>query len=73
MSLLGVNEIFILILCLLLPFTLAYLVKNTDVNWYAIIIITLMFSLLVASYLIKNNKKNQYSLKSFILKSKTKK
>ena len=66
-------KFFILILCLLLPFTLAYLIKNTDINWYTIIIITSLFGLLVASYLIKNNKQNQYSLKDFILKSKTKK
>ena len=64
---------FILILCFLLPFILAYLIKNTDINWFTIIIITLLFGLLVASYLIKNNKQNQYSLKGLILKSKTKK
>ena len=64
---------FILILCFILPFILAYLIKNTDINWFTIIIITLLFGLLVASYLIKNNKQNQYSLKSLILKSKTKK
>ena len=64
---------FILIFCFLLPFILAYLIKNTDINWFTIIIITLLFGLLVASYLIKNNKQNQYSLKGFILKSKTKK
>ena len=66
-------KFFILILCFLLPFILAYLIKNTDINWFTIIIITLLFGLLVASYLIKNNKENQYSLKGFILKSKTKK
>ena len=66
-------KFFILILCFLLPFILAYLIKNTDINWFTIIIITLLFGLLVASYLIKNNKQNQYSLKGFILKSKTKK
>ena len=66
-------KFFILILCFLLPFTLAYLIKNTAINWYTIIIITLLFGLLVASYLIKNNKQNQYSLKNFILKSKIKK
>ena len=66
-------KFFILILCFLLPFTLAYLIKNTDINWYTIIIITLLFGLLVASYLINNNKQNQYFLKGFIFKSKTKK
>ncbi len=64
---------FILVLCMLLPFCLAYLIKNTNLDWYYVLIVTIMFGLLVASYLIKNNEKNQYSLKSFLIKNKIKK
>jgi hypothetical protein len=64
---------FILVLCMLLPFCLAYLMKKTNLGWYSVLIITIMFGLLVASYLIKNNEKNQYSLKSFLFKSKIRK
>ena len=64
---------FILVLCMLLPFCLAYLMKSTNLDWYYVLIVTIMFGLLVASYLIKNNEKNQYSLKSFLIKNKIKK
>ena len=64
-------KFFILILCLLLPFCLSYLIKNTEINWYAASLITLMFGFLVANYLLKNNQKNQYSLISFIFKRKS--
>ena len=64
---------FILVLCMLLPFFLAYLTKKANLDWYYVLIITIMFGLLVASYLIKNNETNQYSLKSFLIKGKTKK
>ena len=63
----------ILILCFLLPFLLAYLVKINDLEWYYILIIIITFGILVASYLVKNNERNQYSWKSFILKNKQKK
>jgi hypothetical protein len=61
---------FILLLCFLLPFCLAYLIKKTSFDWYYVLIITIMFGLLAASYLIKNNEKNQYSLKNFLFKNK---
>ena len=64
---------FILVLCLLLPFCLAYLIKKTNLDWYYVLIITIIFGLLVASYLIKNNQNNQYSLKSFLFKTKIRK
>ena len=64
---------FILVLCLLLPFCLAYLIRKTNLDWYYVLIITIIFGLLVASYLIKNNQNNQYSLKSFLLKTKIRK
>lgn len=66
-------KFFILILCFLLPFLLAYLVKFNDLEWYYILIIIITFGILVASYLVKNNERNQYSWKSFILKNKQKK
>jgi hypothetical protein len=55
----------IIILSLLLPFFLAYLIKNKDLNLIFISMIILMFSILVVSYLLKNNQTNQFSLKSF--------
>ena len=66
-------KFFILILCFLLPFFLAYLFKNNNLQWYYILIIIITFGILVASYLVKNNEKNQYSWKSFIFKNKQKK
>ncbi len=66
-------KFFILILCFLLPFFLAYFLKNNDLEWYYILIIIITFGILVASYLVKNNEKNQYSWKSFIFKNKQKK
>ena len=66
-------KFFILILCFLLPFLLAYLAKINDLEWYYILIIIITFGILVASYLVKNNERNQYSWKSFILKNKQKK
>ena len=66
-------KFFILILCFLLLFLLAYLFKVNDLEWYYILIIIITFGILVASYLVKNNERNQYSWKSFILKNKQKK
>ena len=66
-------KFFILVLCLLLPFLLSYLFKHNNLEWYYILIIIITFGILVASYLVKNNEQNQYSWKSFILKSKIKK
>ncbi len=63
----------IIILSILLPFFLAYLIKNKDLNLTFVSIIILMFCVLVVSYLTKNNQKNQFSLKSFLLKKSTKK
>ena len=66
-------KFFILILCFLLPFFLAYLSKNKNLDWYYILIIIIAFGILVASYLVKNNEKNQYLWKSFIFKKNKKK
>ena len=63
----------IIILSLLLPFFLAYLIKNKDLNLIFISVIILIFSMLVVSYLLKNNQTNQFSLKSFFLKRDSKK
>ena len=63
----------IIILSILLPFFLAYLIKNKDLNLTFVSIIIFMFCGLVVSYLTKNNQKNQFSLKSFLLKKSTKK
>ena len=63
----------IIILSLLLPFFLAYLIKNKDLNLIFISVIILIFSMLVVSYLLKNNQTNQFSLKSFFFKRGSKK
>ena len=63
----------IIILSLLLPFFLAYLIKNKDLNLIFISVIILIFSMLVVSYLLKNNQTNQFSLKSFFFKRDPKK
>ena len=66
-------KFFIIILSLLLPFFLAYLIKNKDLNLIFISVIILMFSMLVVSYLLKNNQTNQFSLKNFLFKKDPKK
>ena len=66
-------KFFIIILSLLLPFFLAYLIKNKDLNLIFISVIIVMFSMLVVSYLLKNNQTNQFSLKSFLFKKDPKK
>jgi len=63
----------IIILSILLPFFLAYLIKNKDLNLTFVSVIIFMFCILVVSYLTKNNQNNQFSLKSFLLKKSTKK
>ena len=66
-------KFFIIILSLLLPFFLAYLIKNKDLNLIFISLIIVMFSMLVVSYLLKNNQTNQFSLKNFLFKKDPKK
>ena len=65
-------KFFILILCFLLPFALAYLIKVTQISIFIIFIIIILFTILVVSYLIKNNRYAQFSLKSFLFKTKKK-
>ena len=65
-------ETFILILCFLLPFTLAYLIKTTQISIFITFIIIILFTILVVSYLNKNNRYAQFSLKSFLFKTKKK-
>ena len=62
----------ILILCFLLPFALAYLIKVTQISIFVAFIIIILFTILVVSYLNKNNKYAQFSLKSFLFKTKKK-
>ena len=65
-------KFFILILCFLLPFVLAYLIKVTQISIFVTFIIIILFTILVVSYLNKNNKYAQFSLKSFYLKLRKK-
>ena len=65
-------KFFILILCFLLPFALAYLIKVTQISIFVTFIIIILFTILVISYLNKNNKYAQFSLKSFLFKTKKK-
>ena len=63
---------FILLLCFLLPFGLAYLIREIDISIYIIATIIILFTIFIMSYLNKNNKYTQFSLKSFFFKSKNK-
>ncbi len=63
---------FILLLCFLLPFMLAYLIKVAQLSVFATIIIIILFSILIISYLNKNNDNAQFSLKSLFFKKKKK-
>ena len=65
-------KFFILILCFLLPFGLAYFIKVTQISIFVTFIIIILFTILVVSYLNKNNKYPQFSLKSFLFKTKKK-
>ena len=65
-------KFFILILCFLLPFGLAYFIKVTQISIFVTFIIIILFTILVVSYLNKNNKYAQFSLKSFLFKTKKK-
>ena len=65
-------KFFILILCFLFPFALAYLIKATQINIFVTLVIIILFTILVVSYLNKNNRYAQFSLKSFLFKTKKK-
>ena len=65
-------KFFILILCFLFPFGLAYLINQAQLSIFATIIIIILFTILIISYLNKNNKNSQFSLKSFFFKTKKK-
>ena len=65
-------KFFILILCFLLPFALAYLIKVTQISIFITFIFIILFTILVVSYLNKNNKYAQFSFKSFLFKTKKK-
>ena len=66
-------KFFILIISFLLPFALAYLIKTTQISIFVAFIIIIFFTILIISYLSKNNKYAQFSLKSFFFKTKKKK
>ena len=63
---------FILILCFLLPFALAYLIKGAHLSIFETIIIIILFTILILSYLNKNNNNAQFSLKNIFLKKNKK-
>ena len=63
---------FILLLCFLFPFGLAYLIKAVQLSVFATIIIIILFTILILSYLNKNNNNAQFSLKSFFFKKNKK-
>ena len=65
-------KFFILIISFLLPFALAYLIKTTQISIFVALIIIILFTILVVSYLNKNNGNAQFSLKSFLFKTKKK-
>ncbi len=63
---------FILILCFLFPFGLAYLIKEVGISIYVITAIIILFTTFIINHLNKNNKYTQFSLKSFFFKTKNK-
>ena len=63
---------FILLLCFLFPFGLAYLINEVDINFYVITAIIVAFTIFIIGYLNKNNEHTQFSLKSFFFKTKKK-
>ena len=65
-------KFFILIISFLLPFALAYLIKTTQISIFVALIIINLFTILIISYLSKNAKYAQFSLKSFFFKTKKK-
>ena len=65
-------KFFILLLCFLFPFALAYLIKITQISVFVTLIIIILFTILVVGYLKKNNGNAQFSLKSFLFKTKKK-
>ena len=65
-------KFFILILCFLFPFALAYLIKATQISIFVTLVIIILFTILVVSYLNKNNRYAQFSLKNFLFKTKKK-
>ena len=66
-------KFFVLLLCFLMPFAMAYLIKTTEVSWYIYLMIPIPFGFLIAYYLISHNDTNQFSWKTVIFKSKFKK
>ena len=64
---------FVLLSCFIMPFAMAYLIKNTEVNWYIYLMIPIPFGFLIAYYLINHSDTNQFSWKAVIFKSKFKK
>ena len=65
-------KFFVLLLCFLFPFALAYLIKKVEINIFVITGIIILFTIFIISYLNKNNKYAQFSLKKFFLKTKNK-
>ena len=65
-------KVFILTLTALLPFILAYLIKEIELSLYYIFILIILFTILILTYLNKNNKHSQFSLKNFFFKTKNK-
>ena len=63
-------KFFILIISFLFPFALAYLIKTTQISIFVALIIIILFTILIISYLSKNNKYAQFSLKNFFFKTK---
>ncbi len=63
---------FILLICFLFPFGLAYLIKEFDISFYVITAIILVFTIFIIGYLNNNNEHTQFSLKSFFFKTKKK-
>ena len=63
-------KVFILTLTVLIPFTLAYLIKEIELSLFYIFILIFLFTILISNYLSKYKKNTQFSLKGFFFKTK---
>ena len=63
-------KVFILTLTFLLPFTLAYLIKEIELSLFYIFVLIILFRILILNYLSKYKTNAQFSLKGFFFKTK---
>jgi len=65
-------KFFVILLCFLFPFALAYLIKKVELNIFVSTGIIIFFTIFISSYLNKNSKYAQFSLKKIFFKTNNK-